>query len=99
MFEYALWTGYCSLKVVSTSVGGVPEVLPPHLIRLAKPSAKGIILVYNYWINLSVSTVCHRFDNFVCTVKFYYNGFVYNVFLVTAYASSRSHHCHTKYVS
>jgi len=32
---------FFSLQVVSTSVGGVPEVLPPHLIRLAEPSAKG----------------------------------------------------------
>ena len=31
----------CRLQVVSTNVGGVPEVLPPHLIRLAEPSAKG----------------------------------------------------------
>ncbi len=29
------------LQVVSTRVGGVPEVLPQHLIRLAEPSAKG----------------------------------------------------------
>ena len=29
------------LQVVSTKVGGVPEVLPPDLIRMAEPSAKG----------------------------------------------------------
>lgn len=29
----------CGLCVVSTNVGGVPEVLPPHLIRLADPRA------------------------------------------------------------
>jgi phosphatidylinositol N-acetylglucosaminyltransferase subunit A len=29
----------CGLSVVSTNVGGVPEVLPPHLIRLADPRA------------------------------------------------------------
>lgn len=29
----------CGLAVVSTNVGGVPEVLPPHLIRLADPRA------------------------------------------------------------
>jgi len=33
----------CGLQVVSTSVGGVPEVLPPHLIRLAEPSASALI--------------------------------------------------------
>jgi len=37
--------GCCSLQVVSTSVGGVPEVLPPHLIRLAEPGAKGSVSV------------------------------------------------------
>ena len=30
-----------SLQVVSTKVGGVPEVLPPDLIYLAEPSVKG----------------------------------------------------------
>ena len=29
------------LQVVSTKVGGVPEVLPPDLIYLAEPSVKG----------------------------------------------------------
>ena len=28
------------LQVVSTRVGGVPEVLPPDLIKLADPSVK-----------------------------------------------------------
>ena len=28
----------CSLQVVSTKVGGVPEVLPPDLIYLAEPN-------------------------------------------------------------
>ncbi|KAK3729006.1 hypothetical protein QZH41_011462, partial [Actinostola sp. cb2023] len=30
----------CGLLVVSTSVGGVPEVLPSDMIRLAEPSIK-----------------------------------------------------------
>jgi len=43
----------CSLQVVSTNVGGVPEVLPPHLIRLAEPSAKGYSNVFiRYCIQL-----------------------------------------------
>ena len=39
--------GYCasgrghSLQVVATKVGGVPEVLPHHLIYLAEPSVTG----------------------------------------------------------
>ena len=33
----------CGLQVVSTRVGGVPEVLPPDLIRLADPSSKSLI--------------------------------------------------------
>jgi len=32
------------LKVVSTRVGGVPEVLPPGLITLASPNVGGIYL-------------------------------------------------------
>ena len=31
----------CRLQVVSTRVGGIPEVLPPDLIRLVEPSVKG----------------------------------------------------------
>jgi len=33
------------LQVVSTKVGGVPEVLPPEMIRLAEPSVTGTVLV------------------------------------------------------
>ena len=33
----------CGLMVVSTRVGGVPEVLPPDLIRLAEPSSKDLV--------------------------------------------------------
>lgn len=32
---------YLSLQVVSTQVGGVPEVLPSDLIRLAEPNTSG----------------------------------------------------------
>ncbi|KAG1661248.1 N-acetylglucosaminyl-phosphatidylinositol biosynthetic protein [Nymphon striatum] len=35
----------CGLKVVSTSVGGIPEVLPPHLIYLTEPTVAGIYLL------------------------------------------------------
>lgn len=33
----------CGLQVVSTKVGGVPEVLPPELIYLAEPSVKSLL--------------------------------------------------------
>ena len=34
--------GCCGLSVVSTCVGGVPEVLPPDLIYLSEPSVKAV---------------------------------------------------------
>ncbi|XP_060603415.1 phosphatidylinositol N-acetylglucosaminyltransferase subunit A-like [Ruditapes philippinarum] len=33
----------CGLQVVSTRVGGVPEVLPPEMIKLAEPSVKALV--------------------------------------------------------
>lgn len=32
----------CGLLVVSTNVGGVPEVLPPHMVYLSKPDPKSL---------------------------------------------------------
>jgi phosphatidylinositol glycan class A protein len=32
----------CGLTVVSTDVGGVPEVLPPHMMYLAKPNVESL---------------------------------------------------------
>lgn len=32
----------CGCFVVSTNVGGVPEVLPPHLVALADPTPDSI---------------------------------------------------------
>lgn len=53
---------YClhhSLQVVSTKVGGIPEVLPPEMIHLAMPNVKGRIrLLYPhlfYYIVLILS--------------------------------------------
>jgi len=34
----------CGLQVVSTKVGGVPEVLPSDMIKLAEPSVKSLVL-------------------------------------------------------
>ena len=33
----------CGLKVVSTGVGGIPEVLPGHMIHLVQPSVTSIV--------------------------------------------------------
>jgi phosphatidylinositol glycan class A protein len=33
----------CGLLVVSTDVGGVPEVLPPNMAYLAKPEEKCVL--------------------------------------------------------
>lgn len=33
----------CGLQVVSTNVGGLPEVLPPNLIKLTEPSVDGLL--------------------------------------------------------
>jgi phosphatidylinositol glycan class A protein len=32
----------CGMQVVATAVGGVPEVLPPHIMRLAPPEASAL---------------------------------------------------------
>ena len=39
LLEFSL---FFRLLVVSTKVGGIPEVLPPHMIRLAPVSASGL---------------------------------------------------------
>lgn len=33
----------CGLQVVSTNVGGLPEVLPPELIKLTEPTVEGLL--------------------------------------------------------
>ncbi|CDW55521.1 phosphatidylinositol, partial [Trichuris trichiura] len=45
-----------SLHIVSTNVGGIPEVLPSDLITLAEPSIQGIVdaldsAIQRYWAN------------------------------------------------
>ncbi|KAB7505084.1 Phosphatidylinositol N-acetylglucosaminyltransferase subunit A [Armadillidium nasatum] len=43
-FCIAICEAVCSgLQVVSTCVGGIPEVLPPHLIYLAEPTSSSLI--------------------------------------------------------
>lgn len=41
----------CGLLVVTTDVGGVPEVLPPHMAYLAKPDEKSIFKQLRIAIN------------------------------------------------
>jgi phosphatidylinositol glycan class A protein len=41
----------CGLIVVSTKVGGVPEVLPSHLIRLCAPHPDGASFILSISIN------------------------------------------------
>jgi len=40
----------CGLYVVATAVGGVPEVLPPHMTIFAKPEEDGLSLQANAYI-------------------------------------------------
>jgi len=37
----------CGLQVVSTNVGGIPEVLPPDLVWLSDPSVEGLVHTLN----------------------------------------------------
>ncbi|OXA61177.1 Phosphatidylinositol N-acetylglucosaminyltransferase subunit A [Folsomia candida] len=40
------------LQVVSTRVGGIPEVLPPELITLSEPTVSGLVAALNSAISL-----------------------------------------------
>ena len=44
-----------SLLVVSTKVGGVPEVLPPHMIVFAKPDADDLVSAISQGIETILS--------------------------------------------
>ena len=46
----------CGLQVVSTRVGGVPEVLPPDMITLATPTLPGLVHIARKLIIFSVSS-------------------------------------------
>lgn len=56
----------CGLKVVSTRVGGIPEVLPPALIYLAEPHVPSLLISLNEAINDFINgdvippEECHR---------------------------------------
>ena len=42
---------YISLLVVCTKVGGVPEVLPDHMVQFAEPEATGEDQILNKVLN------------------------------------------------
>jgi len=47
----------CGLLVVSTKVGGVPEVLPPSMIKFAEPSPEALAEALSNAILISRRTV------------------------------------------
>jgi phosphatidylinositol glycan class A protein len=51
----------CGLLVVSTDVGGVPEVLPPHMAYLAKPNEKDILRQLGRAVRNVKSLPCETF--------------------------------------
>ncbi len=49
--------GSCGLLVVSTAVGGIPEVLPPDMVVLARPDVNGIVqYILSSLLNLKALT-------------------------------------------
>ena len=46
----------CGLLVVSTRVGGVPEVMPSHMIKYASPDANSLIEVMQQIIAMQMMT-------------------------------------------
>nr|CAG4650931.1 EOG090X0515 [Simocephalus serrulatus]SVE94203.1 EOG090X0515 [Simocephalus serrulatus] len=57
----------CGLQVVSTKVGGVPEVLPPEMIWMAQPNTNAIVSALDDAIDAHLKgtcmspLACHRF--------------------------------------
>ena len=43
----------CGLFVVSTNVGGVPEVLPPSMVAFAEPTVTGLVIALTEAISIS----------------------------------------------
>lgn len=58
----------CGLLVVSTDVGGVPEVLPPYMAYLAKPEEKSIIRQLKRAITNVKDIPCETFYNDVASL-------------------------------
>lgn len=81
----------CGLKVVSTNVGGVFEVLPPDMIYLAEPSIKDLTRVIDKAIrdykagDMLLPTECHEriknmytWNNVACRTEKVYDAIVCN---------------------
>nr|SVE89848.1 EOG090X0515 [Daphnia sinensis] len=57
----------CGLQVVSTKVGGIPEVLPPNMIRMAQPNVNAIVSALDDAIDSHLKgtcmspSACHQF--------------------------------------
>nr|SVE74148.1 EOG090X0515 [Daphnia barbata] len=57
----------CGLQVVSTKVGGIPEVLPPGMIRMAEPNVSAIVSALDDAIDSHLKgtclspSACHQF--------------------------------------
>nr|SVE70389.1 EOG090X0515 [Daphnia similis]SVE71644.1 EOG090X0515 [Daphnia similis] len=57
----------CGLQVVSTQVGGIPEVLPPDMIRMAQPNVNAIVSALDDAIDSHLKgtcmspSACHQF--------------------------------------
>lgn len=58
----------CGLLVVSTDVGGVPEVLPPHMAYLAKPNEKDILRQLGRAVRNVKSLPCDTFYSQVASI-------------------------------
>ena len=43
----------CGLFVVTTKVGGVPEVLPPAMIKFAEPSVRDLVVALSEGVSLA----------------------------------------------
>ena len=58
----------CGLLVVSTDVGGVPEVLPPHMAYLAKPDEKSILKQLRRAVQNVKKIPCEKFYSEVANI-------------------------------
>jgi phosphatidylinositol glycan class A protein len=76
----------CGLFVVSTCVGGVPEVLPPSMIKFAEPTAESLIAAIGAALPLAEKVVPAEFHQRVSK----YFVFVAYVFCVSVRSTSVS---------